>query len=41
MGRNLIHGSDSLASAKREIALFFGQGGLHRYTRDIDRWVFE
>ena len=40
MGRNLIHGSDSLASARREIARFFG-GGLHRYKRDVDRWIFE
>ena len=28
MGRNLIHGSDSLESAKREIALFFGEDEL-------------
>ena len=41
MGRNLIHGSDSLESAKREIALFFGEGELHGYKRDIDRWIFE
>src|SRR5574341_2152350 len=41
MGRNLIHGSDSLDSAKREIALFFEDGQLHDYQRDIDRWIFE
>lgn len=41
MGRNLIHGSDSLASAKREIALFFGDGGLLRVKRDVDTWIFE
>lgn len=40
-GRNLIHGSDSLESAKREIALFFEEGQLHGYERDIDRWIFE
>lgn len=40
-GRNLIHGSDSKASAKREIALFFGEGGLFRYDRAVDPWVFE
>jgi nucleoside-diphosphate kinase len=39
--RNLIHGSDSLAAAEREIALFFGEGGLLSYPRDLDRWVFE
>src|SRR5574341_2585879 len=41
MGRNLIHGSDSLESARREIALFFGDGEIHDYQRDIDRWIFE
>lgn len=41
MGRNLIHGSDSLDSAKREIALFFEEGQLHNYERDVDRWIFE
>lgn len=40
-GRNLIHGSDSLESAKREIALFFREDELHSYTRDVDRWLFE
>ncbi len=40
-GRNLIHGSDSLESAKREVALFFREDELHSYSRDVDRWVFE
>ncbi len=40
-GRNLIHGSDSLESARREIALFFGENEIHSYQRDLDRWVFE
>ena len=40
-GRNLIHGSDSLESAKREIALFFREDELHSYARDVDRWLFE
>jgi nucleoside-diphosphate kinase len=41
MGRNLIHGSDSLESAQREIALFFDESQVHDYERDVDRWVFE
>lgn len=41
LGRNLIHGSDSGASAKKEIALFFGRGEILPYKRDIDRWIFE
>ena len=40
-GRNLIHGSDSLESAKREIALFFEKRDIHSYQRDVDRWLFE
>ncbi len=40
-GRNLIHGSDSPESAKREIALFFREDDLHSYARDVDRWLFE
>jgi len=42
MGRNLIHGSDSLKSARRELALFFGErGDLKAYERDVDAWIFE
>ena len=40
-GRNLTHGSDSPASAKREIALFFGDMPPIAWGRDTDRWVFE
>jgi nucleoside-diphosphate kinase len=41
IGRNLIHGSDSLESARREIALFFDDNDIHNYQRDMDRWIFE
>jgi nucleoside-diphosphate kinase len=41
MGRNLIHGSDGPESAAREIALFFADGELFDYQRDVDRWIFE
>ncbi|MBI5289887.1 MAG: nucleoside-diphosphate kinase [Chloroflexi bacterium] len=40
-GRNLTHGSDSPASAKREIALFFGDMPPIPWKRDTDPWVFE
>lgn len=40
-GRNLIHGSDSLESAEREIALFFSDADLHSYKRDVDPWIYE
>lgn len=41
IGRNLIHASDSVDSASREVALFFGDRPLISYTRDIDRWILE
>lgn len=41
IGRNLIHGSDSLENAGREIALFFPDDQIFTYERDTDRWVFE
>jgi nucleoside-diphosphate kinase len=41
IGRNLVHGSDSLASAEREINLFFAAQELLDVSRDIDKWVFE
>jgi len=41
IGRNLVHGSDSLESAAREIRLFFEEGQLFSYQRSIDPWVFE
>ncbi len=38
---NLIHGSDSPESAERELGLFFGDGELVSWERNIDPWVFE
>ena len=41
IGRNLIHASDAPATAERELALWFSDGELASYPRDVDRWVFE
>ena len=41
VGRNLVHGSDSVASAKREIGIFFPGERLLTWKRDVDPWVFE
>jgi len=41
VGRNLIHGSDSPESGKREIAIFFADSATFEYSRDIDRWILE
>jgi nucleoside-diphosphate kinase len=38
---NLIHGSDSLESAQRELGLFFGQGELVDWTPTIQTWVYD
>ena len=40
-GRNLTHASDSPASAKREITLFFGDAPPTAWKRSTDAWVFE
>ncbi|MEP0763019.1 MAG: nucleoside-diphosphate kinase [Chloroflexota bacterium] len=41
VGRNLVHGSDSVENGEKEVVLFFGGGGLVAWGRDVDRWVFE
>ncbi len=39
LGMNIIHGSDSPASAEREIALWFSKDELLNYEKAINRWV--
>jgi nucleoside-diphosphate kinase len=41
IGRNLIHGSDSVETAAHEVALFFEPDELISYNRDVDRWIVE
>ena len=41
IGANLIHGSDSKESAKREIDLFFSPDDIIDYSRDVDSWIIE
>jgi len=41
IGRNVIHGSDSPQSAKREIDLFFTANELQDYTHIDAAWLFE
>ncbi len=41
IGRNLVHGSDSLESAAREIDLFFKAEEILDYTRSSDPWITE
>ncbi|HXG36848.1 MAG TPA: nucleoside-diphosphate kinase [Dehalococcoidia bacterium] len=39
IGHNLIHGSDSLATAERETAIFFSESEIYSYRRAIDKWL--
>ena len=41
LGMNLIHGSDSVDSAKREISIFFKPEELISYKRSADAWIYE
>ena len=41
IGRNIIHGSDSAESAKREISLFFRPDEIHAYLRIDEAWLRE
>lgn len=40
VGRNICHGSDSVESAEKEIALWFPEGVLS-YTKVINQWIYE
>ena len=39
-GNNIVHGSDSPESARREINLFFDEAELCRYRISRDEWVY-
>ena len=41
IGMNLVHGSDSVESAERELNLFFDKNEIVDYVREIDAWVIE
>ncbi len=39
VGMNIIHGSDSVESSKREISIFFNDDELNHYDKAINEWV--
>jgi nucleoside-diphosphate kinase len=41
MGRNMVHGSDSLESAAREVALFFEDKEIVSWERSAEGWIIE
>jgi nucleoside-diphosphate kinase len=41
IGRNLVHGSDSKASADRELKIFFHENEFMSRRHDLERWINE
>uniref|UniRef100_A0A3P9H2Q6 Nucleoside diphosphate kinase n=1 Tax=Oryzias latipes TaxID=8090 RepID=A0A3P9H2Q6_ORYLA len=40
VGKNVIHGSDSVESAQREISLWFSPKELHRWKSSSSQWIY-
>ncbi|MCK4283112.1 MAG: nucleoside-diphosphate kinase [Candidatus Brocadiae bacterium] len=38
---NLIHGSDTVETAEREVRAFFSEDELVRYDEDATRWIYD
>ncbi|XP_031717894.1 nucleoside diphosphate kinase 3 isoform X2 [Anarrhichthys ocellatus] len=41
VGRNVIHGSDSVPSAQKEISLWFRQDELHCWEDSSSHWIYD
>ena len=41
VGRNIIHGSDSVESANKEINLWFKADELSEYSESRESWLYE
>ena len=41
IGRNIVHGSDSVESAKRELAIYFTKDELVDWTPVASKWITE
>lgn len=41
VGRNVIHGSDSVDSANKEIGLWFGHENLTNWSHHSNSWIYE
>ncbi len=41
IGRNLVHGSDSVENGKIEVGNFFSEAELVSWPRNTDPWIFE
>ena len=41
VGRNIIHGSDGVESAQKEIALWFKPSEIAEYEKTVKGWIYE
>jgi nucleoside-diphosphate kinase len=41
IGRNIVHGSDSPESGKREVGIFFKDSELAGWDRTVEKWISE
>ncbi|MGK7891021.1 MAG: nucleoside-diphosphate kinase [Leptolyngbyaceae cyanobacterium] len=41
VGRNIIHGSDAVATAQTEIGLWFSDAELVGWDSDLTKWIYE
>lgn len=41
VGRNIVHASDSVESAEREIAIYFTPQEIVNYNKVLDTWIYE
>lgn len=41
VGRNIIHGSDAIETAKREISLWFKEEELNEWDVSLNPWLYE
>jgi nucleoside-diphosphate kinase len=40
-GRNIIHASDAVESAEKEIKLWFQDNEVNKWAKDEDKWLYE
>lgn len=40
-GRNIIHASDTVENAQKEIKLWFTDSEIQPWNRDSDKWIYE
>lgn len=41
IGRNVIHGADSVESAQREMQIYFSPEEILTYDKEIEKWQYE